>query len=166
MALDFETRVTSVIRMWAEGASSGVIAATLGITRGVVAGIVHRAKQKGLAENKTIPKVKLPRRPVQTPAAGTRQPEVAKDGTGFILPSYKPKPNRPRPPHKGVNILALTDRSCRWCEDGHDADGLPLYCGEPTDEGKSYCSEHHHIVYVPVRPITPRKNFVRPKIFY
>jgi hypothetical protein len=53
-------------------------------------------------------------------------------------------------PQDGIAILELRRGLCRDVLDLHGApDGLALYCGKRTIEGKSFCSYHTAIYYTP-----------------
>jgi len=56
----------------------------------------------------------------------------------------------PPAPEGGVSLMELRRNMCRDVIDPHGStDGLALYCGKRTIDGKSFCSYHAAIYYVP-----------------
>ena len=59
------------------------------------------------------------------------------------------------PPSEGVRLMDVRDGQCRWpMGDPRDAETF-RFCGEPTE--RSYCVEHHSIVYVRGSEIKQKK---------
>lgn len=59
----------------------------------------------------------------------------------------------------GVDIMGLTDKTCRWPLWGHDPDAHPkLFCGDPVTR-RSYCAHHARIAYQP----TPQRINIEPR---
>lgn len=46
---------------------------------------------------------------------------------------------------RNVSLLDLERNQCRWIASGRGTDAL--FCGAPTDEGKTYCRYHHSRAY-------------------
>lgn len=142
-----DERTALLEKMWTEGKSAAEIAKELGegVTRNAVIGKAHRMglsgrpspikKQKpATADKKTVTKAKA-----KTPAAKPAEPLVSKN--------LMPLPNAPRrekkqpPSGKGLSILDLTDRICKWpLGDPQEADFH--FCGDAVHPGRPYCVEH------------------------
>ena len=61
--------------------------------------------------------------------------------------SGRPSPIK-RTPKRGANILALTERMCKWpVGDPRDSDFH--FCGHQTAPGMPYCTEHASLAYQP-----------------
>lgn len=62
--------------------------------------------------------------------------------TAELIP-YAPVETRPR----GVTFLELRHRDCRWPMGG-PREPAELFCGEPAELGRPYCSGHCAVAYV------------------
>lgn len=117
---DERTKNTAV-EMWNNGSSSGQIAHDLGFTRSQVMGIIHRAKKAGKAFSKGSPTKMTP-----TPMNSEPMLKVNKTYCG------------------SKNMLNVGEGDCRWVV------SQGLFCARPVKAvGKSWCEEHHKIVFVP-----------------
>jgi len=63
--------------------------------------------------------------------------------------SGRPSPIK-RVPRKGANILALTERMCKWPV-GDPRDNDFHFCGKQTSPGVTYCAEHSALAYQPAK---------------
>ena len=102
-------------RLYATGMPHSEIARTLGVTKDACLSLRKRMK---LPERKLI-KNDVPERPAP-----------------FVIV----EPETPRPDH-GVLIWDLEPHHCRWPIHG-EPDEHMIYCGEPKEEGCSYCAKH------------------------
>jgi GcrA cell cycle regulator len=123
--------------LWDEGRlSASQMAHRLGISRSAVLGKVHRM---GLATHKVKQQAKPPK---PAPKAKKQLPPA--------MPTLE-LPPPPEPPFVGIVFDELTPNSCRYPQ----GDGPFVFCGQPKQDGSSYCAHHHRICYVPLsrRPI-------------
>lgn len=104
------------------------IARQLGLERGVVSGLVMRARQNG--------DKRFPRRPNPKPRS------KAKPKTRPPRQLERP-PSPPEPPaRQGPRLLIdLSPTACRWPVSA-TTDGLHLFCGKTASEGRPYCRQH------------------------
>ena len=102
-------------RLYATGMPHSEIARTLGVTKDACLSLRKRMR---LPERKLI-KNDVPERPAP-----------------FLIV----EPQTPRPDH-GVLIWDLQSHHCRWPIHG-EPDEHMIYCGEPKEEGCSYCAKH------------------------
>lgn len=108
------------------GASYKAIATGTGLTKGVVAGIVYRARKQGLVT------LEVRREPRHTAAVIPKPVPAAK-----LVAT--PRPSRSASP--GISIMKLRDDTCRWPLWGmHARPDQKLYCGDATLPGCSYCA--------------------------
>lgn len=131
-----------MIDLWNAGQSASDIARELNIrSRGIVMGLLHRAKAKGVfvaTKKRSTPvqkKVKKERRIVAKPL-----PKIA------VLPWAPCEPATPAAPLRalGLTLWQLKPMNCRFVFD--DA----TYCGL-TATHRSYCPAHAALVYQPRR---------------
>lgn len=139
-----DERVDLLRKLWAEGYSCSVIAAEIGgITRNAVIGKVTRL---GLQLRKTQkdgrPRGERWREAHRTPRRRFVFPQ-APTGLGpepFIEP---PK----APDHLGLTFDQLTSGAIVQCRfiDGDVRERTHTYCGQPVQEGYSYCAFHKSV---------------------
>lgn len=125
-----EERIMILKQRWVEGASAGVIAKELGVSRNAVIGKVHRL---GLEARKKHP---VGGRPVST------HKRVRKPILKLIPP---PIADELIPIDQRRHFLELTPKCCRWpIGDPHSGfwDGDLFFCGAEAVEGKPYCAPH------------------------
>lgn len=160
-----ESSKETAIEMWNSGSSSGDIAHKLDFTRSQVMGIIHRAKKAGKAISKGPPRPDH-RKPVYRKKVALNI-VVPKEDLPKIAPSkpippfvfgrmvsgakMDPTPMKPEPKLKvdktyrgPKNILNVGEGDCRWVV------SPGMFCSRPVKAvGKSWCEEHHKIVFVP-----------------
>lgn len=152
-------RTALLEKMWTEGKSAAEIAKELGgVTRNAVIGKAHRMGlsgrpspiKKGTATKKAAaPKKKAAAKstaPVIKPKTKKSSPPKRENATP-LPKSIKPIPAGPKkvkkeiPSGKGLGILDLTDKICKWpIGDPQEADFH--FCGEPIHPGRTYCMPH------------------------
>ena len=121
-----EERISLLKKLWEEGASANRIAEQIGTSRNAVIGKVHRL---GLSKRES---------PIK------RNPQS---------PSYSRKRKSqelPPSPSKGITILDLTERMCRWPK-GDPGDPDFQFCGGKVIPGAPYCATHAAQAYQPSR---------------
>lgn len=127
--------VPAVIKRALAGMSFLEISDDLGITRCTVAGIVYRAREKGMVFPTTRSEA-----PEDRPKPAPR-PEDAAPPRAIAVKAPKPRlvvdagysPKR-------VTIMELRDGVCRWPLWGNDAQPSErFYCGNESDAGHVYC---------------------------
>ncbi len=152
-------RTSLLEKLWTEGKSAAEIAKELGgVTRNAVIGKAHRmglsgrpspikkatkSKASTTTKKKTAAKSTAP-----TIKPRTKKSAPPKRENETPLPkSIKPIPAGPKkvkkeiPSGKGLGILDLTDRICKWPHgDPQEADFH--FCGEPVHPGRTYCMPH------------------------
>lgn len=153
-------RTSLLEKLWTEGKSAAEIAKELGgVTRNAVIGKAHRMGLSGRPspiKKQTKAKTAAPKKKKAAPKAAaapaikpkTKKAAPKKRDEGTELPkSIKPIPAGPKkvkkeiPSGKGLGILDLTDRICKWpIGDPQEADFH--FCGEPIHPGRTYCMPH------------------------
>lgn len=157
-----EDRVELLKKLWNEGLSASQIAGRLGhgVTRNAVIGKVHRL---GLSGRVTPQRAARPRpRKTREPSHPGRSmlPTI---GANALKPLHRPEPvvraePEPEPIRlvdipKGerVNILMLSDRTCRWPVGDPGTDEF-FFCGHaPKASGGPYCDYHARVAYQPLQ---------------
>jgi GcrA cell cycle regulator len=133
-------RIATLTRLWAAGASQGEIAALFGVTRNTIAGKIARL---GLTrEPGKIARLGLTREP--GPRAAPRQARKHYPKKPGPKPASLPLPPEPARDERGVQLIELTNATCRWPFGSVGADDF-RFCGVPTADfrgGKPYCREH------------------------
>lgn len=142
-----DERTALLEKMWTEGKSAAEIAKELGdgVTRNAVIGKAHRM---GLSGRPSPIKKTKPATAEKKPAAKAKAKATpAKEKTPLVSKTIMPIPAAPRrerkqtPKGKGLSILDLTDRICKWPlgdpqeEDFH-------FCGDAVHPGRPYCVDH------------------------
>ena len=107
-------------KLWATGLSTNEIAKKIGVTKGVVSGIMHRAKKEGV---KFAPRT----------TGVVRKRSVSKSV------ERKEKPVS--------NIVKLKHDSCRYILNSDMT--APIFCSNVIHH-RSYCEEHARLCYIPI----------------
>lgn len=124
-------RDRKILDLWNSGCSSKKIQDELGLSsRGLVMGVIDRAKRKGvIARSKRTPDKALKKR---KPTRPRKQPILRKRPIMHINTM------------RGIDIVGLRSTSCRWPMWGDS--GPHIYCGQLiTEQGTSYCPLHTSI---------------------
>lgn len=133
-----DERVSLLKQLWGEGKTAAEIAKVLGdgITRNAVIGKAHRLKLSSRLS------------PIQQNAPKKQKPEN-------ILPRIvKPMVKAPEFKGKGVKLIELDARACRWPV-GDPKEENFSFCGCDAIAGLPYCDEHCRVAYqVPTRTRT------------
>ncbi|WP_019219155.1 GcrA family cell cycle regulator [Bartonella florencae] len=164
-----DERVELLKKFWSEGLSASQIAAQLGgVSRNAVIGKVHRLKlpgrgktaQGGARAQKTsaaspsstrmrrTPSTVLPTNSTSCSVGVTalKVELVAEDVKETSVPE---KPNVVVPISRHLNLLQLSENTCRWPV------GDPLssdfhFCGADSGENSPYCTFHAKIAFQPI----------------
>lgn len=152
-------RVELLKQLWAEGLTASQVAARLGdgISRNAVIGKVHRLGLSGRQPPSHAASPR-PRRPRQ-PSPPGRQPVVSGATAVARKPDYRLQP-RPEPEpqpirlvdiprSERINILMLTDKTCRWPIGDPGTEDF-CFCGRTPKAGVPYCDYHASIAYQPL----------------
>ncbi len=166
-----DDRVELLKKLWGEGLSASQIAARLagGVTRNAVIGKVHRLGLSGRAtvSRPSAPRPRKPRQPAH-PGQTTSYPTA---GATALKPQTRPVPTpRPDPAPepirladipKGerVNILMLTDKTCRWPIGDPGTEDF-CFCGHTPRPGMPYCESHAQLAYQPLQDRRRQKRAV------
>lgn len=148
----------AVIERALAGMSFLEISEDLGITRCTVAGIIFRARRKGMIFPTTRSEAPQNRpKPTQRPADAA-PPRLR------VVPMRAPKPIAEVDMNyqpKRVTIMELRDGICRWPLWGKDAKPSEhFYCGNESDGSHVYCA-HCRSLSVATKPAAP----VEKKVF-
>lgn len=112
--------IEDIQKLWATGLSVNDIAKKMGVTKGVISGIIHRAKKEGV--------VFAPR-------------------TSGVVRKRSISKTIDRNPKPVSNIIKLKADSCRYILNNDMT--APIFCSNTIDQ-RSYCKEHALICYVPM----------------
>lgn len=149
-----------LVRMRGEGTPFSVVAQALDVTRNASIG---RARRLGL---KADPRFVVDYRPKRGRVLNqTQKINKARRKAKAGVPKFKPEPIPELPLtayFRGVSLLDLDKNQCRYPQG--DAPDI-LFCGQPTEEGASWCKQCRRIVYQPVakRNISPEERERRVK---
>lgn len=137
-----EERVATLTSLWADKVPAAAIADRIGApTRNTVLGKVHRL---GLS------RPRLPAHPKALRRGRGRPRRAEPLGPPMDRPPVAPAPAPAAepPPADAIDLLALTNETCRFPVSG---DGPPyLFCGAPGADfanGAPYCRRHSRITY-------------------
>jgi GcrA cell cycle regulator len=126
-----------ILKLWAEGNSSSVIADIIGRSRNSVIGRLSRLRKEGQTvelRGKVMPPVRKPRavkpKPVPAPTE-TKKPTASTLVSGLVK-----------------SLLNLRANQCRWPLDDK-------FCDEVREDGRPYCAHHRKLSF---RPAPPRKR--------
>lgn len=157
-----DERVDLLKRLWAEGLSASQIATRLGeVTRNAVIGKVHRLGLSGRGTPSRAAQHSRPRSkpvaPAQTakitqfPTAGATALQAEPQAMPELAPAPKPKSmlSVATSSHDKVNILQLSDKTCRWPV-GEPGTESFHFCGCAPKSGLPYCERHAQVAYQPV----------------
>jgi len=112
--------LNEIQQLWKQGLSVNDIAKKLDVTKGVISGIIHRAKKDGV---KFEP----------------RTTGVVRKRSVSRTIERKPKPVS--------NVVRLKHDSCRYILNSDMT--APIFCSN-TIHHRSYCKEHARLCYIPI----------------
>ncbi len=167
LQLSKEDRDATILRLWAEGKTSGQIAMQLCITRNIAMGIVHRARIKGMSVDpkghhdkyafgghKGLERArKLAKTPKPVGPGSGRSvdapPSVAPLAAGPVklFPSVKADNTVKASKRNGVPIYRLRVNGCKFPV-GVNAKGEHVFCNDPSHK-RDYCQAHYEVCFVP-----------------
>lgn len=131
----------AVQRLWLENRlSASQIAARFGVSRNAIIGKMHRLGLRGM------------RKPNRHPAASTKpRPALQPQQHGAAALAPEPLPADDEQLLRdflGIKLLDLAPAQCRYPA----GDRVPyLFCGQPVQDGSSYCSGHHDLCRTPTQ---------------
>ena len=157
-----EERVEMLKKLWSEGWSASQIARELGeMTRNAVIGKVHRL---GISARSTTPKHGRQPSSKTLRTAQPSKPTVAASATSALrrpkssTPKIASESKAPTPviptkfevriAGKPVSLMELTESICKW-PIGNPGDQEFRFCGNPSDQGQPYCTDHMTMAYQP-----------------
>jgi hypothetical protein len=129
-----------IVKMWHEGRTSGEIAAEMGVTRNTIAGIVGRMRAAGKIGYRDQKKKKNNPRPV----VEVKLIAIVE----VVIPPPPPPPPTSKPLNggKGISLLQLNYRTCRYIIKGQGSVASTFYCGHEVERG-AYCEPHAAMCY-------------------
>jgi hypothetical protein len=149
-----ERNHAQILKMRAQNFGYDEIAQRLGVSRGMVAGVLHRHRK---AEGTAKEGVGRPKKITPLKVAKTRR------GKFPFLPST------PRKPPRQIDLQAMKDEpvplgdrpgGCLWLH-GDATDRL--FCGHDRVEGSSWCAHHRRRVMVPTPKPAPKAEKIAIK---
>ena len=142
-----DDRVATLTKLWADGLSASQIAAELGgVTRNAVIGKVHRLGLSGRAKpTNSARKMKTPAR--SSSSYNARPRSLLKAGrTPPHIPNRPVIQDIPVPESKKLNLVDLTDKTCKWPHGDPATDDFH-FCGNSPKEDAPYCEYHCRMAY-------------------
>ena len=124
--------IEAIAALWGQGKALSTIGEELNVSRGKVAGVIHRARRAGDARFRL--------RPIAARAREEAKVGIAKPTTPVEKPPIKAAPP-PAPPPRPRLLIELRQGQCLWPV-GEAADGRHLFCGQPRDSRRPYCEAH------------------------
>jgi len=145
-----DDRVATLTKLWADGLSASQIAAELGgVTRNAVIGKVHRLGLSGRAKpTSTARKPKVSRAASSGFNAGRKNPR-ALAGRANATNARPARPlieDIPVPVSKKLDLVELTEKTCRWPHGDPSTDDFH-FCGNTPKEDEPYCEYHCRMAY-------------------
>jgi GcrA cell cycle regulator len=152
-------RIELLKQMWAEGLSASTIAGRLGagISRNAVIGKVHRLGLSGRAtpNRSTSPRPRRPRQPshpgrarlLPTAGATALKPQICQER--MVEPEPEPIRLVDIPKGERVNLLMLSEKTCRW-PIGEPGTEDFFFCGMSPNASTPYCEYHARVAYQPL----------------
>lgn len=142
-----------VLDRWREGDGSAHTIALdasrkfgIALTRSAILGKVHRKgwhELRPVTDDPHAPRPRSPGRPRKVSRLGTRPVEIAFPPAA-PAPKYAPRRARPAPQTGRKTLEQLQQHDCRWPY----GDAPPfMFCGQPVEHDRSYCSAHCVIAY-------------------
>lgn len=131
--------------MWATGLSGSEIAQTLGVTRNVVIGLIHRRLGGGTRGTfRTTGVREYTERSARLARTYVRRPPKPVTVAVSPFPPPEPPPKAVKADEKSLMEIKYGSHCC-FPVSGRGAD--TVYCGGPT-AGQTYCPEHYKIMHV------------------
>ncbi len=140
---DDDATVRRARKLWDDGLSYAAIASEIGVTKGQIAGVVHRRdwpKRDPLGGPRKL----------EAPYKGATLPKLDREPIALPLPIFVVI-DAPKPPNLCCYVVTA-DRPHRYCE-------------APSKSGSPYCPEHHKRCYTRVAP-PPPTSIDRPVMLY
>jgi len=123
----------AIIQMALSGKSYSEIAKEMGVKRGVVSGVVYRARRALVASPAPV------KAPPQVERCNARSQKRVRLVEIAASADWQPRP---------VHITDARDGQCRWALWGADAPfSEKLVCGLPAKRGQSYCAHCYGLSY-------------------
>lgn len=151
-----DERVARLKKLWRKGWTASQIAAELGgVTRNAVCGKIDRL---GLSGKTRSEKLRLARnfKVSQPKAPAVKSNDRLKAGIGAQVVAIRRRKMPDGPVvtkedfkarvadvvSRRVTILEVLAIECRWADEDRNENGLHTFCGNPTEDGSSYCPAH------------------------
>ncbi|MGB7286060.1 MAG: GcrA family cell cycle regulator [Salaquimonas sp.] len=162
-----DERVDILRKLWTEGLSASQIAAELGgVTRNAVIGKVHRLGLSGRAKGSNQSTGGRRKTAQAKPAgftktskgtAGTAKP----NGAAQAAPRAQPVVDIPKPTPMMLNLLQLTDSTCKFPIGDPQEEDFG-FCGAKPRDSDPYCEYHCRLAYQPASERRSRSTRTLP----
>lgn len=143
----------NVVADWTNGLSASQIGAKYGLSRNSVIGKIYRLnlppRAKDLKVRSVVVTAKRRRdrsKEIERYRLKRQLAREQRERDKQLVAATVPFNDKLDAENPGVGILDLGFRSCRSVL-RYSPGGLPLYCGEATQEGHSFCPRHSAIYY-------------------
>ncbi len=152
-----DDRVATLTKLWADGLSASQIAAELGgVTRNAVIGKVHRLGLSGRAKPASTSARKM-KTATHSSSTYNSRPRALRTNGGRTPPSAPVRPtieDIPVPECKKIDLVDLTDKTCKWPH-GDPATNDFHFCGNAPKDEAPYCEYHCRMAY---QTVTDRRR--------
>ena len=153
--LSNDERDKLIVSLWNEGLTGKEIAEALGVTKGLIMGKVYRMRKAGIpletrdpnnerSRSGSIKKLIIDVKEIEI--SGRKGKKVSINDAQLTFTLFDDNEEK----QKGVDILKLTSRSCRYVLETPTLYRSAIYCGKDKDR-RQYCEEHYKLCYSPTK---------------
>ena len=140
--MNFTHKLNEIAALWGARLPASKIARQLGMTKGTVCGLVHRARQQG--------DPRFPQRPQVFAPRPRREKPVPK-------PVHDLLSVPPRAGFGKVRLMDLRPNDCRFPVEALGPRGEYFFCGKPKDpRSEAYCGQHQKLCVAGVAYVKKR----------
>lgn len=153
-------RAAQIFSLWNSGAPYDRIASEMGLTKGTVAGVLHRLRKAGKPMRKQADPGIVPVPPAPKPAETEATSVLSASSTIVAVAKKKPAPPKvrqaatrpPTPPaHRSWR------HECQYIEGDPSPDDT-CKCRKPVEPGSPYCAEHKKLCFSGIPEIKARAD--------
>lgn len=132
--INFTHKLNEIAALWEADLPASKIASRLGMTKGTVCGLIHRARRDG--------DLRFPLRPQPFASRLRKKTPVRR----FISDLSRLAKVPPRSKFGEVPLMGLRPNDCRYPTETLEHRGEYLFCGAPMDpKSEAYCEVHHKL---------------------